>query len=151
MTTLRPVRSGAVLLILVLSLSACLMPSLDEQRQQILQGQVILHRVGVQAFLDVWGRPTYERTERTQFFVVEDGSYIPRFRVPLGEQPRGWVSMTAVGEARYLGYAERGELLGFLDDVLVYRERMTPAAVHAVGELWKRDDRFKTDLEKAVR
>lgn len=138
---------GSSLALVLLLCGACVLPPLDQQRDQILKGKVTLHRLSLRAFLGAWGPPTYEREEYTQFFVVEDGSYVPGFRVPLGESPKGWSSVAVSGEGRFLGYAERGELLGFLDDRLVYRERMAPADIHAVGEQWKREARFKTRLE----
>ncbi|MEK6619069.1 MAG: hypothetical protein AABY90_10285, partial [Nitrospirota bacterium] len=50
-------------------------------------------------------------------------------------------------EALFLGYADRGERRGFLEDRLVYREQMPAEKIHAVGKQWKREELFKTRLE----
>jgi len=83
-----------------------------------------------------------------QFFPVENGNYIPLFRIPPGEPPPGWDSTVVSGEARFLGYADRGELLGFLEDRLVYREHLSSEKIHAIGKVWKEEALFKTRPEK---
>ena len=94
-----------------------------------------------QAFVETWGEPTYAHQEDMQFYPVENGNYVPRFRVPVGEWPRGWDSTIVSEEARFLAYADRGELLGFVNDRLVYRERMSTEQIHAVGKMWQRESR----------
>src|SRR5215216_2028354 len=98
---------------------------LDEQKSRIEAGQfrgAILQR---QAFVELWGPPTYSHAEVTHFFVAPDGSYIPEFRVPLGEAPSGWDGSAVFADAVFLGYPERGELLGFVDDRLMSREQLS--------------------------
>lgn len=123
------------------------LPPLVEQKAQIAQGQIQLRTLSGQAFLETWGAPTYAHRENMQFYPVEAGNYVPRFRVPVGETPRGWDSTIVSEEAYFLGYADRGELLGFVDDRLVYRERVPSEEVHAVGKMWKREALFKTRME----
>lgn len=137
----------AVLLSGTAACSLFFLPPLEDQKASLLSGDIRLRSLSSQAFIDVWGPPTYERREQTQFFVVDSGMYIPRFRVPLGESPAGWDSMMASGEAYFLGYADQGELLGFLEGRLVYREQMPADQIHAVGKQWKKEDQFKTKLE----
>ena len=36
---------------------------------------------------------------------------------------------------------------GFLNDRLVYRERLSADEIHAIGKMWKRESMFKTRLE----
>lgn len=119
------------------------LPPLADQKARIMNGEFPRWELTSRAFIEEWGKPTYEHREVMQFFPVEDGDYVPRFRVPLGEPPRGWDSTVVMGEGHFLGYAERGELLGFLDDRLVYRERMSPEQIHAVGKVWQRESLFK--------
>lgn len=123
------------------------LPPLDQQKLRIRQGAFQPWTLTARAFVEEWGPPTYDHRESMQFFVMDDGVYVPRFRVPLGESPSGWSSMVASGAARFLGYVDRGELLGFLDERMVYRERMPAEQIHAVGKQWQRDERFKTSLE----
>lgn len=102
------------------------------------------------AFLETWGPATYEHRELTQFFPVANGNYIPRFRVPVGEPPPGWHDAAVAGEGYFLGYVDRGELLGFLDDRLVYRERMSAEQLRAIGKMWQYESQFKTGLESGT-
>jgi hypothetical protein len=148
----------ALLLVALLSplVAACsqtmphlqLLPPLQEQKAHLRNGQVLVYLVTSQAVLDVWGPPTYKHHEYTRFFTLENGGYIPFFRVPLGEAPAGWDNGVIPGEADFLAYADRGELLGFLSERLVYREPMSADGIHAVGKMWEKESRFKTDIEK---
>lgn len=147
-------RLPIVFALLFSSAAACslfFLPPLEEQKALIQNGDIRLRSLSSQAFIEVWGPPTYERREQTQFFVVDSGMYIPRFRVPLGESPPGWDSLMASGEAYFLGYVDQGELLGFLGDRLVYREQMPAEQIHLVGKQWKKEDLFKTKLETPPR
>ena len=47
----------------------------------------------------------------------------------------------------FLAYPDRRELLGFLNDRLVYRERLSADEIHTIGKMWKRESMFKTRLE----
>lgn len=133
-----------------LSVEACnlrSLPPLEEQKARILSDEIALNTLTAQAFLEAWGEPTYAHYESTQFFPVANGNYIPRFRVPLGEYPPGWDNSIVSDQALFLGYADRGELLGFLEKRLVYREHMPAEQIHAIATQWKREELFKTRLE----
>lgn len=146
-----PACFASVLPVCMMLASACglvFLPSLDEQKARIQRDDIRLHTLTSAAFLDTWGLPTYEHEELTQFFPVENGNFIPVFRTPPGEPPPGWDSAVVLGEARFLGYADRGELLGFLEDRLVYREQLPSEKIHAIGKVWKKEARFKTRMER---
>jgi hypothetical protein len=136
------------LLVTILALAACgYFLSLEEQKARIMNGDVQFRVLSSRAFLETWGHPTYRHYERMQFYPIKGGNYVPRFRVPTGEHPPGWTSTVVSEPALFFGYADRGELLGFINDRLVYRERMPAEQVHAVGNVWKRESLFKTRLE----
>ena len=133
-----------------LSAGACglySLPPLEEQKARILSDQITLRALTAQAFLEAWGEPTYSHSEPMQFFPVASGNYIPRFRVPLGESPPGWDDSIVSEHALFLGYADRGELLGFLEKRLIYREHLPAEQIHAIAAQWKREELFKTRLE----
>jgi hypothetical protein len=127
------------------------LPPLDEQKAWIQKNQIRTQVLGRQAFLETWGKPTYEHYEWTQFFPLENGNYIPAFRVPLGEAPPGWDSGAVYGDALFFGYVDRGELLGFLDGRLVYRERLSAEEIHLLAKKWKKEELFKTGIERGTR
>lgn len=145
--------------LVTLTLVACL-PPLEEQKTLIRKNDIRLRSLSSRAFIETWGPPTYEHREQTQFFVTERGMYIPRFRVPLGESPSGWTSEVISGEGYFLGYPDRGELLGFVEEEayvfevlglqkerMVYREHLPAQQIHKVGKEWEKEKRFKTPLE----
>jgi hypothetical protein len=72
---------------------------------------------------------------------------MPRFRVPLGEPPQGWTTVIIYDDSLFYGYADRGELLGFAEGHLVYREQLPAAEIHSIGKAWAKDDQFKSRLE----
>ncbi len=137
----------AVGLLLCVACGMFSMPKLEEQRARIRNNDLAYHQITSQAFLDTWGKPTYQHRELTQFFPVENGAWVPRFRVPLGEPPEGWLSSVQAGPGHFLVYADRGELLGFLDDRLVYRETVSADQVMAIKKLWDREALFRSSLE----
>ena len=146
-----PVCFASVLSVCMVLASACsnvILPSLNEQKARIHRDEIRLHTLTSAAFLETWGSPTYEQQDLMQFFPVESGNFIPLFRIPSGETPPGWDSTVVSGEARFLGYADRGELLGFLEDRLVYREHLSSEKIHAIGKVWKEEALFKTRPEK---
>jgi hypothetical protein len=148
---LKPCLFIACLLIFLLAPTACATrPTLDEQKVFIRNGQLRLHVLGSRAFLDTWGKPAYAQRERMQFFPVEGGNYVPRFRMPMGEPPSGWTSTVVSEESVFFAYPDHGVLLGFIDDRLVYREHLPAEQVHAVGKMWERESLFKTRLEKEI-
>ncbi len=134
---------AAVLFVLV---GGCAVP-LEEQKAHIRKHHLPFHVLSAQAFLETWGKPTYAHHEKTQFYPVKTGNYVPRFRAPLGEPPPGWDASIVSEPAIFLGYVDRGELLGFIDDRLVYREQMTASQIHEIGRNWQHEAIFKTRLE----
>ena len=129
------------------------LPPLEEQKAQIREDQIHLQSLSSQAFLETWGMPIYQHRERMQFYPVKNGNYVPRFRLPVGDVPPDWDSSIVSEEAYFLAYPDRGELLGFISDRLlygdrlVYREQMPAEKVHEVGKMWKRESLFKTRME----
>jgi hypothetical protein len=132
---------------LCMTMLACSGPTLEEQKTQILDNKIHFKGLTTQAFLETWGRPTYMHRERVQFYTLENGNSMPPFRVPMGEAPPGWATAIISDDSIFFGYPERGELLGFAEGRLVYREQVSAAEVHSVGKMWAREDLFKTRLE----
>jgi len=126
---------------------ACSGPTLEVQKAQIRDNKIHFDGLTVQAFLDTWGKPAYTHRERMQFFMLDDGNSVPRFRVPLGEPPQGWATRTIFEDATFFGYPDRGELLGFVDGRLIYREQVPAAEIHSLAKMWAHEDLFKTRLE----
>lgn len=137
----------AVLLGCLVTLSACSGPTLAEQEAQILDDKIHFDGLTIQAFLDTWGQPAYTHRERMQFYTVDDGNSIPRFRTPMGEPPPGWTTGIISEDSTFFGYPDRGELLGFAEGRLVYREKVAADKIHEIGKTWAREERFKTRLE----
>jgi hypothetical protein len=145
------VKPVLVLLVsITLSATACAGPTLEEQKTHIRDNKITFKALTMQAFLDTWGKPTYRHHELTIFYLMGDGNSIPRFRVPMGEAPEGWETGAMAAEAVFFGYADRGELLGFVEGRLVYRQHVPEEEVHAVGKLWAHEQRFKSRLEAPV-
>ena len=142
--------------ILFLLVTACaqtlphlqLLPPLGEQVALLQNGQLRVQQVTSRAVLVVWGPPTYKHQEYMQFFTLESGMYVPFFRVPLGESPPGWDNGVISGEAQFLAYVDRGELLGFLADRLVYHEPLSAEGIHSIGKMWDKQAKLKTQIEK---
>lgn len=124
------------------------LPPLDEQASHVLNHDIQLDKLTSEAFWRAWGPPTYEHRQRTQFYPVKNGNLIPQFRVPLGEPPDDWQSAIVLSEMGYfMAYAERGELLGFIEDRLVFHEQAPADEIHAVGKAWANQRMFRTRLE----
>lgn len=123
------------------------LPPIDEQRRLIAAGGLPIHKVSRQAVLFEWGAPTYQTAQRTQFFVLSDGSWMPHFRVKVGESPPNWDLSTVFGEGIFLAYDERKIVLGFYQERLLYRESMGRGDIQALGKLWQREAIFKSRLE----
>ncbi len=139
---------GAVLLLGCLAaMTACAAPTLAEQKAQILDNKIHFDGLSTQAFLDTWGKPAYQHRERMQFYTLENGNSIPRFRTPMGEPPQGWTMGIISEDSVFFGYPDRGEILGFAAGRLVYREQVAADEVHALGKTWAMEERFKTRLE----
>jgi len=146
---MRNLNSLVVLGVLILRLfTGCSsLPTLAEQEQHIRNNDLVLHKLTPRAFVGAWGMPTYQRTEFMQFFGMKDGSLIPRSRVASGEVPRGWEVGIEAGDGLFLAYPDRGLLLVFYDEKLVYKEALTAAQLHALGRDWKHEDKFRSKLE----
>jgi hypothetical protein len=142
-------RAAVPVLALGWLLSSCgvMPPSLDEQKRLIHDGQFHTKMLTRQAFIEAWGKPRYEHVESTRFYVTLDGNYVPQFRVPMGEAPAGWINDVVSENGYFMAYPERGELLGFIEDRLVFREQMATEKVHAVAKKWQFESQFKTQLE----
>lgn len=139
--------AAALLVCCPAALTACSGLTLEEQKAQILEDKIHFNGLTIQAFLETWGKPTYVHRERTQFYTLADGNNIPRFRAPMGEPPPGWDTGILSEDAIFFGYPERGELLGFAQGYLIYREHVPTTEVHSVGKMWAREELFKTRLE----
>jgi hypothetical protein len=118
-----------------------------EQRRMVAAGSLVSQQVSRQAILFEWGPPTYQLIQRTQFFVLSDGNWIPHFRVKVGEAPPNWDFSTVFGEAVFWAYEERETVLGFYQERLVYRELLGKDQIQAMGKLWQREALFKSRLE----
>ncbi|WP_455378952.1 hypothetical protein [Petrachloros mirabilis] len=133
---------------LAILISGCSgMPSLAEQEQYIQNNNLVLRKLEPRAFVRIWGEPTYQRIEFMPFFGMKDGSLVPRSRLALGESPSGWEISFDAGEGLFLAYPDRGWLVVFLDEVLVYREALSAEKLHELGRSWKQEDKFRTKLD----
>lgn len=126
------------------------LPSMSEQRRLIVEGGLPVHKVSRQAVLFEWGPPTYQSAQPTQFFVLSDASWMPHFRVKVGESPPNWDLSTVYGDAIFLAYEERETVLGFYQERLVYRESLGRDHIRAMGKIWQREALFKTRLESSA-
>ena len=84
---------------------------------------------------------------KASFFVLSDGSWIPHFRVKVGESPPNWDLSTVFGAGTFWAYEERETVLGFYQERLVYRESLGKDHIQALGKLWQREALFKSRLE----
>jgi len=143
-------KGGALAVVIVMSsvLSACGgMPSLPEQEQLVRNNDLVLHKLTPRAFVGAWGMPTYQRAEFMQFFGMKDGSLIPRSRMAIGESPRGWEVGIEAGDSLFLAYPDRGWLVVFFEEKLVYKEALTAEKLHSLGRSWKHEDQFRSRIE----
>jgi hypothetical protein len=124
-------------------------PTLQEQEQYVRDKNLLLDRVTTRAVVNVWGKPPYHHTEFTHFFVMPDHSMIPSSRVVHGEVPKGWDAGVDAGEGVFFAYPDRGWLLVFLDEHLVYREELKADELNTIVNAWAYEDRFKTRLDGA--
>jgi len=122
-------------------------PTLAEQEQSVRANNLVLDRISSMAVVNVWGEPPHYRHEFIQFFVMPDLSMVPSSRVPLGETPRGWSAGVHAGEGAYFAYPDRGWLLVFLNDWLVYKEELKEKEMGELLKAWAYQDRFKTRLD----
>jgi hypothetical protein len=124
-------------------------PTLQEQEQYVRDKNLLLDRVTTRAVVNVWGKPPHHHTEFTHFFVMPDRSMIPSSRVVHGEVPKGWDAGVNAGEGVFFAYPDRGWLLVFLDEHLVYREELKADELKTIVNAWAYEDRFKTRLDGA--
>lgn len=123
------------------------MPSLEEQERHVRANELLLHQLTPHAFVGGWGLPTYQHTEFMQFFGMKDDELIPRSRLAIGEPPRGWEIRIEAGDALFLAYPDRGWLVVFFEERLVYREKLTAAQLHELGRSWQHEDKFRSRFE----
>ena len=129
-------------------LSCSGMPALEEQERHVRNNELVLHQLTPRAFVGAWGMPTYQHTEFMQFFGMKDDSLIPRSRLASGEPPRGWEGLIESGDSLFLAYPDRGWLVVFFEERLVYREALTAAQLHELGRSWQYEDKFRSRFEK---
>jgi hypothetical protein len=122
-------------------------PTLDQQERLVREGNLVLEHVTTRAVVNVWGEPPHHRSEFTHFFVMPDFTLIPSARVPVGETPRGWNAGVFAGEGVYFAYPDRGWLLVFFDEHLVYKEELKAEQMQTLVKAWAYEDRFKTRLD----
>jgi hypothetical protein len=74
--------------------------------------------------------------------------------VESGEPPRGWEGQYDAGDSLFLAYPDHGWLVVFFEQrlvdreaLLVYREALTAAQLHALGRSWQHEDKFRTRFE----
>lgn len=127
------------------------MPTLEQQEQLVRADNLVLDQITAGAVVSAWGKPPLYHSEFTYFFVMPDFSVIPRSRVATGEAPKGWKAGVHAGEGVYFAYPDRGWLLVFLDDRLVYKEKLKPDELQVLAKSWAYEDRFKTMLDEPSR
>jgi hypothetical protein len=137
--------SGVLMLVLIVGCKS--MPTLEQQERLVQANHLVLDQITTRAVVNAWGKPPLYHSEFTYFFVMPDFSVIPRSRVATGETPRGWNAGVHAGEGVYFAYPDRGWLLVFLDDRLVYKEELKAEELHTIAKAWAYEDRFKTRLD----
>ena len=136
-----------VVAVLGSTISCSGMPALEEQERLVRANELVLHQLTPRAFVGAWGAPAYQRAEFMQFFGMKDESLIPRSRLASGEPPRGWEVRMEAGDALFLAYPDRGWLVVFFEERLVYREALTALQLHELGRSWKHEDKFRSRFE----
>jgi len=127
------------------------MPTLEEQERLVLADNLMLDQITTKAVVSAWGTPPLYHSEFTHFFVMPDFSVIPQSRVAIGESPKGWKAGVHAGEGVYFAYPDRGWLLVFLDERLVYKEKLKPEELRILAKTWSYEDRFKTRLDETFK
>src|SRR5512141_332479 len=140
--------AGVFVVFAIGSLLSCSgMPSLEEQEGHVRADKLVLNQLTPPAFVRAWGAPAYQHTEFMQFFGMKDDELIPRSRLASGEPPRGWEVRIEAGDALFLAYPDRGWLVVFFEERLVYREKLTAAQLHELGRSWQHEDKFRSRFE----
>ncbi len=127
------------------------MPTLEQQEQLVQRENLVLDHITSRAVVNAWGEAPFYHSEFAYFFVMPDLSIIPRSRVAAGEVPKGWRGGVHAGEGVYFAYPDRGWLLVFLDERLVYREKLGPDELRALAGAWAYEARFKTGINEVSR
>lgn len=127
------------------------MPTLEEQQRLVQADNLVFDQITTEAVVSAWGTPPLYHSEFTYFFVMPDFSVIPQSRVATGEAPKGWKAGVHAGEGVYFAYPDRGWLLVFLDERLVYKEKLKPEELHVLAKEWSYEERFKTRLDQTVK
>ena len=144
-------RAGWACVLVVVAIGSVLgcsgMPSLEKQERHVRANELLLHQLTPRAFVGGWGLPTYQHTEFMQFFGMKDDELIPRSRLAIGEPPRGWEVRIEAGDALFLAYPDRGWLVVFFEERLVYREKLTAVQLHELGRSWQHEDKFRSRFE----
>lgn len=148
MGTILSLLGGAGVLLLVGCKS---LPTLEQQEQLVQAENLVLDQITSRAVVNAWGGPPFYHSEFAYFFVMPDLSVIPRARVAAGEVPKGWRGGVHAGEGVYFAYPDRGWLLVFLDERLVYREKIQPDELRALTNGWVYEARFKTSVGEVSR
>ncbi|MBX3326094.1 MAG: hypothetical protein KF682_09375 [Nitrospira sp.] len=127
------------------------MPTLEQQERLVQAENLVLDQITSRAVVNAWGGPPFYHSEFAYFFVMPDLSIIPRSRVATGEVPKGWRGGVHAGEGVYFAYPNRGWLLVFLDERLVYREKLGADELRTLTNAWAYETRFKTGIEEGSR
>jgi len=127
------------------------MPTLEQQEQLVQRENLVLDQITSRAVVNAWGGPPFYHSEFAYFFVMPDLSLIPRSRVASGEVPKGWRGGVHAGEGVYFAYPDRGWLLVFFDEHLVYREKLQPNELRTLAKAWAYEARFKTGIDEVSR
>ena len=140
--------TGLFMMAVLVSVFGCVgMPSLEEQERRVRNNELALNQLTPQAFVAAWGMPTYQHAGFMQFFGMKDDELIPRSRLAMGEPPRGWEIRIEAGDALFLAYPDRGWLVVFFEERLVYREALTAAQLHELGRSWQHEEKFRSRFE----
>ena len=127
------------------------LPTLEEQQRLVQAENLVLDQITTEAVVNSWGTPPLYHNEFTYFFVMPDFSLIPQSRIATGEAPKGWKAGVHAGEGVYFAYPDRGWLLVFLDERLVYKEKLKPEELRILAKTWSYEDRFKTRLDETFK
>ena len=147
--TLRTRCVGWTVLALIAVVGCKGLPTLEEQERLVQENNLVLEHVTTRAVVNVWGEPPHHRSLFTHFFVMSDQRMMPSMRVVAGETPRGWSAEVHAGEGLFFAYPDRGWLLVFLGERLVYKEEFKAEEMRTLVKTWAYEDRFKTRLEGA--